>query len=117
MAYFSSGFSALESFYYSPSNVELTVTGSLDSQISWSINGVALSSTPVEQISASITTDFTGTSKTFDLAFDMGSYLATMPAFEVTAIVSLGEASDVTFPVGPFTVYKRGLRILTSTFR
>jgi len=99
--------SALEAFYYSPSNIEVTVTGSLESQVSWSIDGVSLATTPVDQITASISTAFTGNSITFDLAFDMASYLATMPAFEVTGTVSLGDASDVTFPVGPFTVYKR----------
>ena len=104
-----SGLSTLDTFYYSPTNVEVTVEGRYEPEIAWSINEQAYSQSDNPNLTPTVKTAWDNSKKVFNLAFDMTAFPADMAEFVVSATVSLGEASSATFPVGPFTVYKRGM--------
>ena len=99
----------METFYYSPTNVELTVEGRYEPSIAWSIDGQAYSQSANPNLTPTVKTAWADSKKVFNLAFNMNAFPADMAPFTVSATVSLGDASSATFPVGPFKVYKRGM--------
>ncbi|KAL5249910.1 hypothetical protein ACHWQZ_G015848 [Mnemiopsis leidyi] len=99
--------STLDTFYYSPTNVEVTVEGRYEPEIAWSVNGQVYSQSDNPNLTPTVKTAWDGSKKVFNLAFDMTAFPADMAEFEISATISLGDASSATFPVGPFTVYKR----------
>ena len=104
--------SALDAFYYSPQNVELTVDGPYEPQIVWSVGGQTYSADSNPNLTPSVKTAWSGTEKVFNLAFDIAKFSVTLAPFAVSGILSLGAESTITFPVGPFTIYKRGMVLI-----
>ena len=100
--------STLEPFYYSPASIEVSVEGRYEPAIAWNVAGKPYSSDSNPQLTPSVKTAWAGRKKVFQLVFSMDKFPATMAPFAVSGTVSLGDSSTVTFPIGPFTVYRRG---------
>ena len=87
--------------------------GPYEPQIVWTVGGQPYSVDSNPNLTPSVTTAWSGTSKVFNLAFDIAAFAANMAPFVVSGTISLGAESTITFPVGPFTIYKRGMIYLS----
>jgi hypothetical protein len=103
--------STLETFYYSPTNIEVSVEGRYEPQITWKVDGTDYSSSSNPNLAPSVKTAYAARKKVFNLAFSMVKFPDTMAPFTISGTMSFGASSSETIAIEPFTVYKRGILI------
>jgi hypothetical protein len=101
--------STLETSYYSPANIEVSVEGRYEPQITWKVDGTDYSSLSNPHLTPTVKTAYKDRKKVFNLQFSMEKFPDTMSPFTVAGTVSFGASSSNTIALEPFTVYKRGI--------
>ena len=85
--------------------------GRYEPQIVWFIGGQAYSPENNPHLTPIISSVWSGSKKTFNLAFDMSGFETSMSPFTIRGTVSFGEATDFTFDTVTTNIYKRGFSI------
>jgi hypothetical protein len=101
--------STLKNFYYSPTNIEVSVEGSYEPQITWKVDGTDYSASSNPNLAPTVKTAYKDKKKVFNLEFSMENFPDTMAPFTVAGTLSFGASSSNTIAIEPFTVYKRGI--------
>ncbi|XP_063691310.1 roundabout homolog 1-like [Bolinopsis microptera] len=97
----------MDTVYYSPTSIEVSVEGRYEPHIIWFIGGQAYSSQDNPHLTPTISSVWSGSKKTFNLAFNMSGFETSMSPFTVRGTVSFGDATDPTFDTVTTNIYKR----------
>jgi hypothetical protein len=103
--------SILETFYYSPANIDVSVEGRYEPQITWQVDGKDYSVSSNPNLTPTVKTAYKDRKKVFNLEFSMENFPDTMAPFTVAGTLSFGASSSNTIAIKPFTVYKRGIEM------